>query len=349
MDNLDQLIGALESLEVVPDASLLLRTAFTDGIPSCFADQMDGETLATLAATNRAAATLFGSPELWAKKLERATGRRSPPGDGAMLRRIYAHNFVCDRWRLPRGMPDESPQTDLQRRTAARRVAPTPLALRYQNTTPSSSSTHKRAFVSPVGKENEPPVFQHQNGGPAASQQQQCRPQALAEARLQRDLQELMAGGSSGVTAFPERPGEWSIWRARIPRVGAGQAALRLCFDLQSADAIPGVSVEEHTPFHPNVGSSGDICDAALRMRCAPTSSVRQVLLKTVELLDRPCFSVAPLNRHAAASWFAPTTTARALGKGDDKSSDAIATAFGSVPQRLGVSPGGNAERGPAA
>ena len=330
MDTLGALIGALESLDEDTDSSPLLRAAAVDGVQSCLARGMDGSSLALCMATCKAAFATFGAADLWAEKLEESTGASvvatGAEGEGAVLRRAFAHEAVCARWSLPRGATAaDSPRTTGAPRRTARRTAATPLALQYQNdatpATPPSCPRARSRSSPPGGKENEqnenePPALTQQLSDPALVRHRHSAQvvQACAKARLQRDLHDLMLGAASEVTACPEEPGEWDVWSARVGRSGGGgvDTALRLRFDVDSADSIPRVSLSEPALAHPNVDSSGVLCDAALRRRCSPIASVREVLQEVAVLLERPCFSVVPLNQLAAAGWFNPAPPRRA-------------------------------------
>lgn len=139
---------------------------------------------------------------------------------------------------------------------------------------------------------------------------------ACAVARLREGLKALVLGGHEGITACPEQPSDWSVWRARLSIASDGSLMsglkfeLRLCFPVGSdatraQNGLPLVKVEAPAHlFHPNLDPAGVLCSAALESRCSAVDLVGDQLSAVMSILQRPVFRVPPRNLEAAAAWY---------------------------------------------
>ena len=211
-------------------------------------------------------------------------------------RRMYARLDVCECWRIrkPTGAGRGrgalcSPSTATSDKSKEN-VPPTPRTEMNSRRRPMMSSplAPRPVAASPLGK---------------------CQ-----STRLRKDLFELLTQTAGHVSAFPERETDISSWLARVvcPHNGDVHSSVTFSLRLQfsgpgaeGAESLPAVSVLTPACYHPNVDAQcGTLCARALRQRCAPVESVSRLLHVVLELLQAPCFAVAPLNKAAAADWY---------------------------------------------
>lgn len=190
--------------------------------------------------------------------------------------------------------PEESPSDDKENRAPHRR----PLRSLGQRTGDSEASSRASA----------------------ASTRLNAHSRSCAISRLRASMRQLVMGEcGDAVTACPEQPEDWSVWTAGVtcPRDGALISGmtfqLKLTYPMGDDvaadvgdDALPRVQVLTPCRFyHPNVHPlTGALDIRALGTRCTSVSLVGTQLHAILSLLTRPCFSVAALNREAAASWY---------------------------------------------
>jgi ubiquitin-protein ligase len=256
-------------------------------------EQLSSPSLSILAACSHGTDDVFGNATLWAARF------RARAGEEVRLtmhpRRMYARLDVCERWRIkkPSGAGRSRGALCSPTATAGKgkeNVAPTPRT--------ELSSRRRPVLSSPLAPRSA-----------AASPLDKCQ-----SVRLRKDLFELMTQSAGPVTAFPERETDLSSWLARVtcPKNGAVHGGITFSFRLQysgpgaeGAESLPAVSVLAPACYHPNVDAQcGTLCPRALRQRCTPLESVGRLLHAVLELLQVPCFAVAPVNKAAAADWY---------------------------------------------
>ncbi|KAJ1628655.1 hypothetical protein T492DRAFT_874773 [Pavlovales sp. CCMP2436] len=91
--------------------------------------------------------------------------------------------------------------------------------------------------------------------------------------------------------------------RRLTPRTAA--AMLEIAARAEDADEamLPSVRLASPAVKHPNVAPDGRVCAHALNSRGDPANTVRVLLLKVQQLLDRPHLGVRPLNKAAALEY----------------------------------------------
>ena len=258
-------------------------------------EQLSSPSLAILAACSHGTDDVFGNATLWAARF------RARTGEEVRLtmhpRRMYARLDVCERWKI------KKPSGAGRGRGAL--CSPTATAGKGKENVPPTPRTELSSRRRPLSSIGSPlaPI------SAAASPLDKCQ-----SVRLRKDLFELMTQSAGPVTAFPERETDLSSWLARVtcPKSGAVHGGITFSLRLQysgpgagGAESLPAVSVLAPACYHPNVDAQcGTLCPRALRQRCAPLESVGRLLLAVLELLQVPCFAVAPLNTAAAADWY---------------------------------------------
>lgn len=257
-------------------------------------EQLSTPSLAILAGCSHGTDGVFGDAGVWAARF------RARSGEEVRLtmhpRRMYARLDVCERWKIRKSSGAGRGRSALCSPLAAtsgknkENVPPTPRTELH--------SRRRPVMCSPLAPR-----------AAAASPLDKCQ-----SMRLRKDLFELMTQTAGRVTAFPERETDLSSWLAHVTCPDNGGVysgatfSLRLQFSgpgAEGAESLPAVCVLAPACYHPNVDTQcGTLCARAVRQRCTPLESVGRLLHVVLELLQVPCFAVAPLNQAAAADWY---------------------------------------------
>lgn len=258
-------------------------------------EQLSTPSLAILAGCSHGTDDVFGDATVWAARF------RARSGEEVRLtmhpRRMYARLDVCERWRI------RKPSGAGRGRGALCSPSATTSGKSKENVPPTPrtelSSRRRPVMSSPLAPRTTA----------AASPLDKCQ-----SMRLRKDLFELMTQSAGPVTAFPEREADLSSWLARVtcPNNGGVHSGVTFSLRLQysgpgaeGAESLPAVCVLAPACYHPNVDAQcGTLCPRALRQRCTTLESVGRLLHVVLELLQVPCFAVAPLNKAAAADWY---------------------------------------------
>ncbi|KAL1518886.1 hypothetical protein AB1Y20_003161 [Prymnesium parvum] len=303
----EDLLSSLLAIGGAERAVTLLDIASDQDLLACLAEQSDAAIMGRLACCSKALRRYCMADALWKKFLRERWGIHAKIGHPVpgSAHREYAFRSVEERW----AKPASTPRTVGGSRRRVIRPSPagcaalrTPLGPGKENVSP--AAFNKSSWRTPTTTRS------GRRSSMSTLTRTSSQSTALAISRLQLGLKQLMSSGHQSVSAFPIDD-EMDVWKATARcrpggPYGGKTLEIRLQFELSKGleETLPTVHVVDPRCFHPNVSEDGQLCPLALRKRCDPLDLIGQVLLHIVELIDRPCFSVAPLNLEAAVCWY---------------------------------------------
>ena len=303
-------------------SSPLLRAVQIDGISEYIALFLDPPSIAQLCACCTSLHSRFGAPALWERLLEQqfSVGELT---DDEGPRVAYARHEVIQRWGLhkARGVPLTTPTTLSSGRRgnmcrAMHMHTSSAGSMQSTNTCPSPISSK---CLTQRNKENASPNTSFSRMTAVRRRRTTSSPAHVNEAmlafntRLKQDLFHMMTSNhSDAFGAFPDTPGDFTSWSGFITCSAAGslhegirfQVKLKYDLDSRGNTTIPMIRFIQPYCFHPNVRPDGTICARALEKRVVAVDAVSTILSRVSDLLSRPCFAVAPVNKLAAALWY---------------------------------------------